>query len=525
MPIGKDSVRDDLHAGRPEEDQPLRRRWVALAILSSTVFITSLDNSVLNVALPTLAGALGASSMQLQWIVDAYTLVLACTVLTAGSLVDRHGRRRGYFIGLIIFGAASAGAAFAASQMLVMMRAAMGLGAAFLGPATLSIVTTMFVKPKERNIAFAIWGGMAGVGLTLGPVLGGVLVTLFDWRSIFLLNVPVAVLVIPLALFFVPESASHAPRGLDPVGALLSTLALGCTLWATIASSASAFLSLRVMGVLVVGLVSLVLLVLWERRAKAPMLPAELFRDNRFNAGIAAVSLMMFGSSGALFILSQQLQTVLGYGALETGLRVLPVGLLMAIAAAGSPRVLEVLGARFTLVIGLVGLGVGLSALAIGSEYMGYAALLPGLVLMAVGAGLVMPAAENSIMAGLPVDLRGVGSAINNAFFLMGTALGVAVLGSIWASGYRLALVSSDSFTIAEPVRSEILESPKAAFDLAAGDPVLAEMVKAAFIDGVQPAFFVAAVSAAIAALVIWLKFPVPTNKTKASSGVSSDAS
>src|ERR1019366_3397863 len=274
----------------------------------------TLDNTVLNVALPTLVRDLGATSSQLQWIVDAYVIVFAGLILVSGSLADRFGRKRTFIVGLILFAAGSTWAAYSGSVgMLIAARASMGIGGSLIMPSPLAIITDVFSEPRQRQRAFGFWAATSGAGIALGPIVGGLLLAHFWWGSVFLINVPIAALALVLAFPFVPNSRNLQAGRPDVLGALLSISGLGLLLWAIIDAPVHAWSSPTVIGAGIGGVAVLVCFAVWERFASQPMLRLSFFRRREFSVAVLSVSMVMFGLFGALFVLTQFLQFDLGY--------------------------------------------------------------------------------------------------------------------------------------------------------------------------------------------------------------------
>ena len=304
---------------------PRRGRGTALAVLCVAVLIVNLDNTILNVALPTLVRDLNAGPSGLQWIVDAYVLVFAGLLLAAGSLADKVGRKKTFLAGLAVFGAGSAWAAFSGSVgMLIAARAGMGVGGALLIPSSLSIINDMYRDPRERQRAIGLWAAISGLAVALGPIAGGLLLARFWWGSVFLVNVPIAVAGLVAAAWLVPDSRNqHAPAP-DILGVLLSVTGIGLVLWAIIEGPADGWTSGQVIGAGAAGAAVLVIFALWERWCPSPLLDLGYFRNRAFGAAIPAVATVTFGLYGALFVLTQFLQFSLGFSPLQAGVRVLP---------------------------------------------------------------------------------------------------------------------------------------------------------------------------------------------------------
>jgi EmrB/QacA subfamily drug resistance transporter len=375
-----------------------QRRWWALAVLCLSLVVLAMDNTILNVALPTLAQDLEATGSQLQWMVDAYLLVFAGLLLTMGAVGDRYGRKLALDAGLVVFVAASATSAFAGSpEVLIAARAAMGIGAALIMPSTLSIITNIF-PPAERGRAIGVWAGVAGLGVVLGPVVGGWLLEGFWWGSVFLVNLPVVALAIGVGWPLLPESRDPSATPLDPIGALLSVAALVALVYGIIQAPEAGWTDPLVLGAFGVAAVLSVAFVWWERRSQHPMLPMELFGNPRFSAASGAIAMAFFALFGSVFLLTQHLQFVLGYTPLQAGVRVLPVAALV-VAAPLAARLTERIGTKLVVAAGLLTVGGALWLLSTVQLGDGYGAVAATLALLGIGMGLTVAPATESIMA------------------------------------------------------------------------------------------------------------------------------
>ncbi len=415
------------------------RRWVILGVLCLSLLVLVVDNTVLNVAIPTLVRDLHASNSDIQWMIDAYILVFAGLLLTAGSLSDRHGRRRGLIIGLIVFGGASLAASFSHTpDQLIATRALMGIGGAFLMPGTLSILTTVF-DDKERKKAIAIWSSVLTLAAVGGPTLGGLLLAHFWWGSVFLLNVPIAVLGIVAALAIIPESRGPATKP-DPVGALLSMVGMSSLVWGVINAGNDGMGSPQTLGGFAMAVVVLALFAVWERHSTHPMLPIALFRNRNFSGASLSVVLLSFAAGGVMLALTQYLQFVLGFSPLRAGFALAPL-LAAAIVFNGiGVMVDKKLGVRAAAGIGLALLAVGFGVLATISLSDGYGTLVVALVIIGAGSGTAGPGLYGTLLAALPPERAGVGSAVNDTVQQIGQALSVAILGSVLTAAYAAAM-------------------------------------------------------------------------------------
>src|SRR3954465_3031007 len=299
---------------------PYAKRWWTLGVLCTALIVIGIDNTILNVALPSIVRDLHASGSQLQWIVDSYVIVFAGLLLTAGSLGDRFGRYKALAFGLSVFGIGSLSSAFAGSAtMLIATRALMGGGGAFIMPSALSILTNVFTKPVERGKAIGVWAGVSALGLGIGPISGGLLLEHFWWGSIFMVNVPIVIAGLVLGYLLIPESSDPSHGKLDPVGALLSIVSLGSILWAIIEGPDKGWTSTSIAAAFAVGFVLLGTFFAWELHSKHPMLDMHFFQNPRFSAASGAITLVFLSLFGTLFLLTQYLQSVLGYSTVKAG--------------------------------------------------------------------------------------------------------------------------------------------------------------------------------------------------------------
>ena len=412
------------------------RRWWTLLVLSTALLVISLDNTILNVALPTIERELDASSGQLQWIVDSYTLVFAGLLLTMGALGDRFSRRGALAAGLLIFGSASLASAFAESaNMLIASRALMGVGGALIMPTTLSILTNVF-PAKERPKAIGIWAAVAGIGVGLGPATGGFLLEHFDWTAVFLVNVPIVAAALLAMPKLVPDSRDPKQPRLDPIGAALSTVGLGLLTAAIIEAPERGWTNGLILGGFAAAAVVLAGFVAWELRTASPMLDVRLFRIRRFTGASAAIALVFFALFGAIFFLTQYLQGVLDYTPLQAGVRMLPVAAGLIIGGPLSAKLAGRFGTRAVVAIGLAVVAAALFLLSGAETDSGYTLVASSLVLLGFGMGATMAPATESIMSSVPKGNAGVGSAMNDTVRLVGGTLGVAILGSLLSSSY-----------------------------------------------------------------------------------------
>lgn len=484
-------------------------------MLCVSLLIVTLDNTVLNVALPTLVRDLHATSTELQWIVDSYVMVFAGLLLVGGSLADRFGRKRTFLVGLVAFAAGSAWAAFSGSVgTLIAARASMGIGGALMMPSTLAIITDMFRDARQQQRAIAIWSGTTGIGISLGPIVGGLLLAHFWWGSVFLINVPIAAIGLACTIPLVPDSKNPASLAPDLVGSALSIVGLGLVLWSIIEAPVRGWSSGRVIGAGVTGLAILAIFAVWERTTSHPMLNLQFFRKRAFSAAVSSLGLVAFGLFGALFVLTQFLQFNLGFTALQAGVRLLPAAGAIGIIAPASVHLVRALGSKITVFLGLLFIAGGLWQISTASVASTYTDTLAGMIMLGVGAGLAIPSAISSVMSTLPREHTGVGSATNGTLLQVGGGLGVAVIGSLLSTRYQDRMTSAlVPYHIPHAIENTILGSIGGAQSVAARiggatAETLGHLARSAFISGMDLGLAVGAAVAAVGALVALLTLP-----------------
>ncbi len=429
--------------------------WIAVSV---AVFMVSLDNLVVTNALPVIRVKLGAGLEGLEWTVNAYTLTFAVLLLTGAALGDRYGRKRLFTIGLTIFTLASAGAALAPNiGMLIAARTVQGLGGAIVMPLTLTMLANV-VSPEKRGVAFGVWGAMGGLGVALGPVVGGAIIQYSSWQWIFWVNVPVGLLLLPV-LFKVGESRGGAGR-LDPVGTALVTLGLFGVVFGVIRGDGHGWASGQVLTGLIAGGLLLVAFIAWEKRAVAPMVPLHLFASRGFTLTNITSLIMAFGMFGSVFIGAQFLQTVQHFTPLQSGLRTLPWTAMPVLTAPLAGIFSDRLGARRIVALGLILQTAGIAWLAaVVRVDLPYAQMVPAFVLAGAGMGLFFAPIARLVIDFAPTTLQGVASGTSNALRQLGTVLGVAVLGAIFSAvgGYASAQAFVNGMRTAEWVGAIVL--------------------------------------------------------------------
>ena len=479
------------------------RRWAVLAVVCLAVFVTVLDGTIVNVALPSLAVELGASTRQLQWIVDSYLLVFTGLLLAAGGLGDKFGRKRILMVGLLVFGATSAFAGSVdSSEALIIGRASMGIGAALIFPATLAILTNVFVDPGERAKAIGIWSAISGVAVAAGPITGGWLLEHFWWGSVFYINVPITLIVAVVAWRLVPESREHGAPGLDRTGLGLSIAAIAALVFTIIEAPEWGWGSATTLGGFAIAAALLVAFVRWELRVEHPMLPVSIFRNLRFSAASVAITSAFFALFGFIFLITQYFQLVRGYGPLEAGVRTLPVAFAIAGASVLSPRIVERVGTTNVVRAGLALLAAAFVWIAFRVEVdTSYLEIAGQMVFLGAGLGATTAPATESILGSLAADQAGIGSAVNDTTRELGGTLGVAIIGSVFSSIYVGALDGSgrdSAFAQLPPEAQELTRESVGAARIVADQlgagaaPYLAE-VNDAFLSGLSVGCLVAA--------------------------------
>jgi EmrB/QacA subfamily drug resistance transporter len=502
----------------------MKRKPLILVSLLLAAFVINLDTTIVNVALPTLVRQLRASNSQLQWVVDAFNLLFAASVLAAGSLSDRFGRKGMLLAGLSVFGLASlAGGLTDSSGQLIAARAVMGVGAAMVFPSTLSLISNVFTERRERALAIGFWGAITGVAIALGPIVGGWLLEASGWRSIFFAMSPVAALAGVLVAGSVPTSRDpQAPRT-DRAGFALSTAMVGLLVYTIIEAPNQGWGSARTLGSFALTAMLAAGFVARERRTEQPMLDLSLFRNPRFTAASVSVAISFFALSGFIFLVTQYFQFLKGYGPLSTGVRLLPVATCVAISSILGTRLAVRFGTKLIVASGLflmTAFYLWVTTTAASTSYLTIAAQM---VVLGTGMGLTSAPATEAIMGVVPKAKAGVGSAVNDATRLLGGTLGVAVIGSVYASLYASRLTSALPVRlpsgVADAAHASVGAGLAVAAKLHAGHPALATAIhnaaSSAFFHGFHTANYVAAgVAAAGAVIALALLPPHPMHST-----------
>ncbi|MEU3097067.1 MFS transporter [Streptomyces sp. NPDC006967] len=482
--------------GRPLERDPAAlqpqghsRRWLILGVICLAQLTVLLDNTVLNVAIPSLTRELDASTADIQWMINAYSLVQSGLLLSAGNAADRYGRRKMLLVGLVLFGAGSLVAGLAQSSgQLIAARAGMGVGGALLLTTTLAVVMQIFT-PEEQPKAIGIWSAVNSLGFAAGPLVGGVMLNHFWWGAIFLVNLPVVALALAAVAAYVPESKNRQGDRPDLVGAVLSTIGMTALVYAIISGPGHGWTSGRVLATATGAALVLGLFAYWESRTPHPMLDLHFFRNRRFTGAVGGLVLITFGMGGALFLLTQYLQFVLGYGPLEAGLRTAPMAMtVVALNFTGvGTRWAARMGTPLSIAVGMTLMAGGLVSIATLTGH-GYAGTLLGLVMIGAGTAIGSPVMAHAVMSSVPREKAGVGAGINGTLAEFGTGLGVAVLGAVLGARFA-ALI---------PVAATSLPAAMAA----AGSDGERERVTDAFSAGLETSLLVGSVAVLLGGLI-----------------------
>ena len=487
----------------------------ALAVICLGVFVISVDATIVNVALPTLSRELHADTAQLQWIVDAYTLVMSGLLLSAGSFSDRFGRRGWLSSGLTLFAITSGIAAQANSaDQLIAARAAMGVGAAVIFPTTLGLITNIFTDPVPRAKAIGLWAAMVGVGVAVGPISGGWLLEHFWWGSIFMVNIPIAAVAIVACRLFVPTSRDPAAPRVDIPGLILSAAGITALVYTVIEAPSWGWASGRAAVGFALAAILLAGFALWERRSTHPMLDVSVFSSRRFSGGSLAVTAGFLTLFGFIFVITQYFQFIKEYSAFQTGVRLLPVAGSIALASILGPRLVERVGTTAVVAAGLTVFAAGLAWASTVDEATSYSEIAIQMVLLGGGLGLTTAPATEAIMGSLSADKAGVGSAVNDTTRELGGTLGVAIVGSVFASVYSGRLGSASALAgLPADVRSAMQRSMAVAHNVVEHMPTgqIADVrfaVNHAFLDGLQVGSLVCAAIAVAAAVIVVALLP-----------------
>ncbi len=490
------------------------RRWQILAVLCLSVLLVVVDNTIVNVALPTISRDLSASTPALQWVVDGYTLAFAGLLLVGGNLGDRLGRRRLLQAGLALFAVFSVTAALSrTSGELIAARAAMGAAAALIYPATLAILNNVFTVPRERATAIGIWSGVSGLAVAIGPVSGGLLLRHFSWSSVFYVSVPVAVVALIAGRLLLPESRDPKAGRFDPLGALLSVAGITVLTWSIIEAPRHGWASAWTVGGLVGAVVILTAFAWWQARRPDPMLDVRLFRNPRFSAASGSIALAFFGLFGFIFLITQYFQVVRGYDPLRAGVATLPFAIVTGALSPVAIMIMKRIGTKLVVACGLMLMSGGfIVAVTTQQDAAYWGKIIIAMTLMAAGLAFTTGPATDAIMGALPLTKAGAGSAVNDTTREVGGTLGVAILGSVLNSAYGSHVLTSltglgaPAALAHQAGQSVVAGMVTAAHFPAALQAAAAESVRQAFMTGLH-AGSIAAAGATAAAAVVALAF------------------
>jgi EmrB/QacA subfamily drug resistance transporter len=494
------------------EEEIFSKRWWTLGVLCLSLLIVFIGNSSLNVVIPTLSEKLHASTSELQWAVASYSLVFAGMLFVAGALGDRFGRKGALQFGLLGLTVASVLAAFSKDMgQIIAMRALMGGCAAFIMPSTLSILVNVF-PPHERARAISIWAGVAGSAGALGPIASGWMLGHFWYGSVFLVNVPVVLLAFVLGYFLVPKSKDPNESSLDPVGAGLSIVGLSTLVFALIQAPEDGWLSAATLGAFALGAIVIAAFVWWEKRVDEPMLDMDYFKNPAFSVGTGGMILVFMSMFGVMFLFTQYFQLILGFSPLGAALRFLPIAPIMMIVSPNTPKLIAKFGHNRTVAMGMSSLAVGFLLFSTIGVHTPYPLLVFFFVFVIGGIALTQSPMTAAIMSAVPPERAGAGSAMNDSTRELGSALGVAVLGSVAASQFSsqlkpaLAALNPADRAAAGSSLGGALQTAQHLSGDAAGRLVSA--AQHAFIDGVHTAAYMGAALAVFAAVAVLKLLP-----------------
>ena len=484
----------DAAAAEPRDS----RRWWVLGVMSLSILMVFLDNTVVNTALPAISRELEASTATLQWVVDSYALILAGLLLLGGTIGDRFGRRRWMLAGMSVFGLAAVGAALSPNaEVLIAFRALQGVGAALVMPATLSILTDVFPR-DERAMAIGIWTGVGALGIGLGPAFGGYLVDNVGWAAVFWMHIPFVAAALIGLVVIVPESRDHRARILDIPGGALATVGLIALVYGIIRGSEAGWTSAEILTAFTVSIGALVAFVVTELRAAEPMLPLRFFKQRDFTASVVIIGLMMFAMFVSFFFLTQYFQLVQGRSALSAGLLILPTSAAMMVGAPISGALVKRVGPRALISASMLLMTAGILMLTQVEVDTSTTYVMAALAIFGLAAGLGMAPLTDTVMAAVPVDDAGIGSAVNDVTRELGGALGIALIGSLVNGWYR----GNVDETLTGQVPAEVLEASREGIGIATltASQLPAEVATTlttttnlAFVDAMTNGFFVSA--------------------------------
>lgn len=491
---------------------PSRKDWWALAALCIPLIMVSIDGTILNVALPSIAKALNTTNTQLVWINSGYIIMFGATILFSGNLADKYGRKWTLVVGMLVFitGSIWSGVSTTANS-LIAARMLQGIGGGLIAPSTLALISNIF-RPPARARAIAIWAGISGVGVALGPILGGILLSAFFWGSVFFVNIPVVGVGLVMVFFLVPNSKdADAPR-IDYVGVVLSMLGLFAFFYFLIQwpnlhiTNYKLLIALGLSSVLMGGFV------FWELKNKNPLLEVRFFLMKSFTVGILSISIVFFALFGLLFQLTLYLQAVQGYSPLSAGFALVPFALVLLVAAPAAPRLAERVGNRWLVAAGMIILTAGMVTFIFTTTTTGYFVVFVGLVLSGAGIAFVQPPSSNAIMSSVPQTKTGMASAANAAIRQVGGSMGIALIGGVAALVYGNQLTKSGALNGLTPGNAATAKASITGA-LSVGGSSLIKAADAAFVKGLHAAMLMTAIIAGAGIVLALLTLPKQKSK------------
>jgi EmrB/QacA subfamily drug resistance transporter len=491
----------------PAGAAPFRKDWWALAALCIPLIMVSIDGTILNVALPSIAKDLHTTNTQLVWINSGYIIMFGATILFSGNLADKFGRKGCLLIGMVIFIAGSIWAGLSASAVsLIGARLFQGIGGGLVAPSTLALITNIF-HPPARVRAIAVWAGISGVGVALGPILGGLLLSAFFWGSVFFVNIPVVALGLIMVFLLVPNSKDENSPAIDYLGVVLSTLGLFAFFYFLIQAPTLHITNYKVRIALGLATVLLGGFVFWELHNKHPLLDVRLFTKKAFSVGVLSIAIVFFALFGMLFQLTLYLQAVQGYSPLSAGLALVPFAIVLLFAAPVAPRLAEKMGIRWLVAAGMIVLTAGLLTFLFVSTTTGYFIVFIALVLIGLGGALVQPPSSNAVMSSVPQTETGMGAAANAAIRQVGGSMGIALVGGISVLVYGNQLVKSGAL---QGLSSSAAATAKSSINgaLAVGGSTLVKAADQAFVKGMHAGLLMTAIIGGAGIVLALLALP-----------------
>ena len=496
-----------------KDAQPYPGRWWALAAICVPLIVVSIDGTILNVALPTIARDLRATSSQLVWINSAYIIIFGSTILLAGSLGDKYGRKWFLEAGLLVFVAGSIWAGLSTtSYSLIFARAFMGIGGGMIMPATLSLITNIF-PDSERPRAIGVWAGMAGIGVAIGPLAGGLILTHLEWGAVFFVNIPIVAVAVVAVWLLVPNSRAADIPPIDIRGAVLSFAGLLAFFYGLIVGPSRGWSDPSVVISFALAVVLLALFVYLELRTPNPLMEVRFFKIPAFTTGVISIAICFFALFGLLYVLTLYLQSVLAYSPMKAGLALVPFALVLLVGSPLVPRLTTKIGGRLVVSIGLFIVGAGMLVFTQVSTTTSYPLVFAGLLLVSAGLTLAQVPSSNAIMGSIPKDRAGEGSAMNAAMRQIGSSLGIAIIGGVSQLGYCNMLAKSSAFqalpaSSARTAEAGITGALSVSQGLGASGDALAGAARSAFVKGLDVSMIITAVIALIGAVLAYRFIP-----------------